>query len=279
MNDSLFNELSVPPPLPTTRQEAQQYVAELLQLCKEMQKKLSIKKMRFVQPLEIIYLCDGYSLKDYINDRGVRKDYKDLLLNLFWYPFIDDNDETALNQYVERQYWFQDKTATGLAVAHIYNTVAVSMPTDPCWDITQIAIRIIDTDASERAETVLHCSKIQHLSNPHLISWQRNKLSAQNFNAANLSYLYPTYRFEATAIEDMFYWYKHNPQLYEKLHILLRDIANHPFSGGLGQTEVLRQDAGVCSKRLNREHRLTYRPITENNQPIIKILRCKGHYE
>ena len=60
----------------------------------------------------------------------------------------------------------------------------------------------------------------------------------------------------------------------KRIHDLLTDIKEHPYRGGIGKTEVLKQQGGIASKRINDEHRLTYQ--IKNN--MIIILTCKGHY-
>jgi toxin YoeB len=82
------------------------------------------------------------------------------------------------------------------------------------------------------------------------------------------------YTFSPQAIEDMTYWNQKDPALYAKTHELLTDIGKHPFQGRTGRTEVLKNQEGLASKRINREHRITYR--LEKN--VICIFTCKGHY-
>ena len=89
-----------------------------------------------------------------------------------------------------------------------------------------------------------------------------------------LKILYPEYRFEPQAVEDAFYWSIHNKSLYKKLHLLLFDILTNPFTGGEGQTEILKH-TGECSKRLDRANRITY--LYKTN--IVTVMSCKGHYE
>ncbi|MDR1556560.1 MAG: Txe/YoeB family addiction module toxin [Tannerellaceae bacterium] len=82
------------------------------------------------------------------------------------------------------------------------------------------------------------------------------------------------YTFSHEAIDDITYWNQKNPSLYAKIHELLIDIGKHPFQGGMGKTEVLKSQEGIASKRINGEHRITYR--LEKN--VIRIFTCKGHY-
>jgi toxin YoeB len=97
----------------------------------------------------------------------------------------------------------------------------------------------------------------------------RNKIKAC------LKQLYENgYVFSPEAIDDMTYWNQRNPSLYARIHELLVDIKKHPFQGGTGRTEVLKYQEGNASKRINEEHRITYR--LEKN--VVHIFTCKGHY-
>lgn len=92
--------------------------------------------------------------------------------------------------------------------------------------------------------------------------------------AKALKYLFPDFLFEDQALEDVTYWNKENFDLYLRLLSLFDDIPVNPFQGGIGKTEVLKHLDGLASKRLDGEHRVTYRFMMEE----IKIIRCKGHY-
>lgn len=88
-------------------------------------------------------------------------------------------------------------------------------------------------------------------------------------------YLFPKYHFSKDALEDMLYWNQSDFDNYTKALSLLEDIQQNPFTGGLGQTEILKYaQISVCSKRINLPNRITY--SYENNK--ITVIRCRGHY-
>jgi|GEM_PF-449059 len=91
-----------------------------------------------------------------------------------------------------------------------------------------------------------------------------------------LDFLYPDYSFEDRAIDDVTYWNEENIDMYERLHNVLEDVRENPFTGGIGKTEVLshQKGKGVASKRINGGDRLTY----SLKDDAITILACKGHY-
>ena len=61
----------------------------------------------------------------------------------------------------------------------------------------------------------------------------------------------------------------------KRINRLIKDIKRSPFSG-LGKPEPLKHNlAGLWSRRITDEHRITYR-ILENE---VEIVECKRHYE
>lgn len=90
----------------------------------------------------------------------------------------------------------------------------------------------------------------------------------------HLNCLFPDYVFEAEAIDDIIYWKEYNSYFIDVILDLLPDIKEHPFMGGKGKTEVLKNEEGAASKRINDEHRLKY----SLKKGKIMILRCRNHY-
>lgn len=109
--------------------------------------------------------------------------------------------------------------------------------------------------------------KKAYLQNPNYVG--------DEFIPSVLKYLYEFYDFTEDAIEDVVFWKNHDYQIYERLFSLLDDIKLNPFIGGLGKTEVLRNQDGVSSKRLTDEDRITYKAEAHR----FTIRRCREHYE
>jgi toxin YoeB len=91
----------------------------------------------------------------------------------------------------------------------------------------------------------------------------------------NLLELLPTFIFEERAVNETLNWKNTNQGLYNRLFDLFNDIPRNPFTGGIGETEVLINMNGVASKRINQAHRVTYNREGNN----FRILACSGHYD
>lgn len=85
---------------------------------------------------------------------------------------------------------------------------------------------------------------------------------------------YPKFDFSKEATDDILWWKHNNKDIVDNLIELLDDIPEHPFTGGLGKTEVLSNTKNqVVSKRITQKDRLTY-----TYGEITQIHRCKEHY-
>jgi toxin YoeB len=75
--------------------------------------------------------------------------------------------------------------------------------------------------------------------------------------------------------EDLLWWAKAEPRLWERLWDLIESIVEDPFSG-IGKPEPLKHlGSNLWSRRINLEHRLVYR--VERNR--ILFLQARYHYE
>lgn len=91
-----------------------------------------------------------------------------------------------------------------------------------------------------------------------------------------LQYRFPKFSFTNDAQNDLLWWKYNGNGILDSVIDLLDDIPAHPFSGGMGKTEVLSNtNTPVASKRITLEDRLTY---TFGGIEITTIHRCKGHY-
>lgn len=80
--------------------------------------------------------------------------------------------------------------------------------------------------------------------------------------------------FTKSAWKDfLFFRDRHTPE-YERIVILLKDVAKSPFSG-IGKPEALKGNlSGYWSRRINKKHRLVYE--VENEE--ITVISCRYHY-
>lgn len=82
-------------------------------------------------------------------------------------------------------------------------------------------------------------------------------------------------KFSARAWEDYLYWQSTDKKILEKINRLIEDASRNAFEG-IGKPEPLRGDlSGFWSRRIDREHRLVYRP----REGTLEIASCRFHYD
>jgi hypothetical protein len=128
--------------------------------------------------LKDVMLADGYPLYLWSCDRDVNPDERLFLLRLATKaPYWQDH-ATLEDRVRATEYWFGDQTAQGLGVAHILDTLAVSLASDPVWNAPQLTLlceRLSDDIEIWRTE-----EEIRHASTPDHVTlnapWVQERL-------------------------------------------------------------------------------------------------------
>jgi toxin YoeB len=81
--------------------------------------------------------------------------------------------------------------------------------------------------------------------------------------------------FSKNAWEDYTSWQTEDKKILKKINNLIKEIQRSPYEG-IGKPEPLKFDlAGLCSRRIDLEHRLVYK--IENKDLL--IYACRYHYD
>ncbi|WP_460502741.1 Txe/YoeB family addiction module toxin [Hymenobacter agri] len=73
---------------------------------------------------------------------------------------------------------------------------------------------------------------------------------------------------------DYLAWQKEDPDIAEKINVLIKECFRTPFQG-TGKPEALKRNLqGYWSRRITGEHRLVYRV----DDVAVSVIQCKGHY-
>lgn len=155
--EMVYNELSATH-LSENKQLANLKVAKFV-ACYKMAQPKGLNKIRFSKQFQDIEIADGYSLQHWLNETNQRN-LKDLILGARTYPFINEHDDWAEDEYLKHHFYFKDAEfqiarteCQGLAAAHIYDTLSVSFSGTPLWERNTICITKIN-DETQTTETV-----------------------------------------------------------------------------------------------------------------------------
>ena len=80
-------------------------------------------------------------------------------------------------------------------------------------------------------------------------------------------------RLEPQFLEDLQYWIQVDPRMADRILDLVKATLREPFTG-IGKPEALRKRNGIWARRINEEHRLTYRVTDEH----VDFLQARFHY-
>ena len=84
--------------------------------------------------------------------------------------------------------------------------------------------------------------------------------------------------FASQAWEDYLHWQASDPNVLERVNLLIRECMRSPFKG-LGKPEPLRGDLqGWWSRRITLEDRLVYRVSGKGPAQQLEIAQCRLHY-
>ena len=153
--EMMYNELSATP-LSNNKHLANQKVAKLID-CYKAARLHGFKKIRFPKQFQDIEIAGGYSLLHWLNETNQRN-LKDLILGEKTYPFINEEDTWAEDEYLKHHFYFEDATyqivkteCQGLSAAHIYDTLSVGFSEAPPWRKNTIFITKVneETPAAE----------------------------------------------------------------------------------------------------------------------------------
>lgn len=124
-----------------------------------------------------IALAEGYTLFDWLNSKDVPKNYRDYMYGVIILPFIKEGDVEVEEQYVEANYYFEDKEAgtgkiacLGLASAYLYETLSISLPTLPVWERHKLPV-IIEKAAQASLASVYNIFSTASLNVPEIVDF------------------------------------------------------------------------------------------------------------
>jgi hypothetical protein len=163
----IFNELSAHY-LTDSAYEAKQRMRDLLLVCQTGLEN-GFSQIRVDRKFDTYFLATNYTVLDWLNDNSVSSTQKSLFLSYRLFPYIEESDESAENTFIEKSFYlneadeprFNGFELEGLAVAYIYDTIAVSFPANKVWQ--KLYIKLLERcNENEQLVEVKHVSLAKH---------------------------------------------------------------------------------------------------------------------
>jgi len=280
----ICNELSFYP-LANSGQEAETYFRNTLKTFKKCKDKYGFTHIRFPADFYKQNITAAQTLIEWLTAIS-NKHLKDAIIALLRPPFTDDLKGDELEAFYQSEYKIIDEEAPikdnpiGLPVAYILSCPAISFNTHSFWQRRKICLQ--KTSASEAENLKFHVYNIcfeDDLTKAEFIEWTHASISPLiNTKDALIKYLaFTKYQAEITDdfMEQLLHWKEKDYKVYKHILLLMRDVQLHPFTGGMGQTENLKNRGKEASKRITNSDRLSYSIVSDT----ATFIACQGHYK
>lgn len=165
--EMIFNELSIFP-LAANVHEANIKMVKFSNAVADARKK-GFRNIRSYLNSNEIDLAENYSVYQWIHNKSVLKNYRDILFGMIIQPFIDEEDQLVEERFINANYYLEDaehgidkKECIGLAAAYLYETLSISLSSAKIWDKHMLNISI-ETESSITVNNVFNISSKEAL--------------------------------------------------------------------------------------------------------------------
>lgn len=282
----ICNELSFMP-LSANIHQAEAKFLTLLNTFKEAKTKFGFKKIRFQNNLADQSITEELNFVQTVSSFG-SKDLKRTVLTFLNPPYFDDLTEEETDTYLESNYRVIGEDCPsaeepfGLPVAHIKSAPVISLHSHPFWENNSITVEKFSLDPQVTFNVPNICIDTD-CDSAEMSDWATISLSQLITTKDELIRFLGYSKYQAN-IQDNFLaqlleWKDNEYKLFQYTLALMKDVELHPFTGGMGQTENLKNRGKEASKRITNRFpdgdRLSY--VIEDD--VVTFIACKGHYK
>lgn len=284
----VFNELSLLP-LPESVQVAEMNFRTMIGTFKKAKEVIGFKNILFQNNLPNQIVIEQINFIQFL-DLLENKDLKRALITFLNPPYLDDLTDAELEEFYSSEYQITDEDCPtteapyGFPIAHIKTVPTISLNTYEFWNNLKVNLkRIGDEEADNASFSVNNICQSEHLESQQFKDWisvsLADKIEDKEALGKYLGYTKYSAHFGDDFFTQLMGWKKENQKLYKYTLALMKDVELHPFTGGMGQTENLKNRGKEASKRISNSYpdgdRLSY--TLENN--VVTFIACKGHYK
>jgi len=278
------NELSFSP-LADDSHTAEQRFRNILKVFQEARQKYGFTHIRFPVTHSTQKITSTQTLFEWLPTVASHT-LRSLIVGIFRPPYIDDLEDNEMKDFLENKYAIHSTALPtndapfGLPIAYIKAVPAISFDSHAFWRCRKIQVKKAGINESE--DSLFHVYNIcqsDDIDSQELDEWRENSFPQLLTTETHLkNYLgYARYKtiFTADFLEQFYNWKQEDFNAFKYILLLMKDVEAHPFSGGRGQTENLKNRGKEASKRINIIDRLSYSIAND----VVTFIACKGHYE
>lgn len=284
----VFNELSLLP-LTESAQIAENNFRTMICTFKKAKEVVGFKNILFQNNLstqEVLEQINFVQLLDLFEN----KDLKRALITFLNPPYLDNLTDAELEEFYSSEYQVTDESCPttaapyGFPIAHIKSEPTISLNTHEFWNNLKINLTRIGAEETENASfSISNICQSEHIDSQQFKDWidvsMADKIEDKDALGKYLGYTKYSAHFEDNFFTQLMDWKQENQKLYKYTLALMKDVELYPFTGGMGQTENLKNRGKEASKRISNSYpagdRLSY--TVANN--VVTFIACKGHYK
>jgi hypothetical protein len=178
--EMILNELSIQP-LSANKVEANKVMITFAETANKA-KENGFNLIRSYSDVHSIELSQNYTLFNWLIDKEtyVDENYRNYLIGKIIKPFIKDEDEKVQEEYINANYYFEDRIHSfpkieciGLAAAYLYKTLSISFSKLPVWQQTKLPI-IIEEKGTSKIENVFNVSSKKSFEDSAIVFYVEN---------------------------------------------------------------------------------------------------------
>jgi len=281
----ICNELSFYPLAENVSQVEQRFKI-LFDTFKEAKKRLGFNKIRFQNNLSTQSVTPEDNFIQAVSSFN-NSTLKNVALTFLAPPYLDDLTEEEIEAFLESNYEITSQDCPnndepyGLPVAHIKSLPTISFKSHSFWKNSSIKLRKVDSEGEVLFEVPNICTE-SDLDSDEFSNWKDVSFSKTITTKEALIQFLGISKYSLNVSDNFFAelmeWKEQEIKIYSYTLALMKDVELHPFTGGMGRTENLKNRGKEASKRITNRYpdgdRLSY--SIENNELL--FIACKGHY-
>jgi Txe/YoeB family toxin of Txe-Axe toxin-antitoxin module len=284
----IFNELSLLP-LTESVQVAEMNFRAMIGTFKKAKEIVGFKNILFQNNLSSQPVVEQINFVQFL-DLLENKDLKKALITFLKPPYLDDLSDAELEEFYSSEYQITEEGCPtteapyGFPIAYIKSVPTISLNTHAFWNRLMINLtRIVADEPGNASFSVSNICQTEHVDSQQFKNWisvsLADKIEDKEALGKYLGYTKYSVHFKDDFFTQLMDWKKENQKFYKYTLALMKDVELHPFTGGMGQTENLKNRGKEASKRISNSYpsgdRLSY--TVENN--VVTFIACKGHYK
>lgn len=278
----IFNELAVYP-LASEGIEVVRRFRLLLETFKSARSRYLASHVLFPQNFGVGKISTEETFNQWLSALEDRT-MKATLLSVYRRPFIDDLEDGDADFFLGHDFSINEPGAptnispVGLPFAAIKKVPAISLKSAIFWEQRKFVLRLFSTVTLEDKRLIAYnLSKPDDLDSPELQEWELEflyrELDSTDQLVRFLNFNRYSVKFERRFFSELLNWRSNEREIFKSILELMKDVELHPFVGGFGKPEKLK-NSELCSKKITDGDRLTY----SLRNDTVTFVSCRGHY-